>query len=121
MSSGKNLQILINNNRGTRNNVELSRDGGGNPKPSRLQQLATKPLTGFPEAETIRGLARALNVTYSSVISAIAADVGLPMGLPDQSALVLAGAGELPSSSQELLLNMSRELQRLAGATQQVN
>lgn len=117
MSEGKALRRLINERRGDRNNSELSRDCGGIPTQSRLQQLANKPIKTFPDPDTIRGLARGLNVTIEQVISACAADLDLPMGAPDDSALVLGGARYLPDSSQQLLVSLSREMQRLTDVT----
>lgn len=111
MSESKALQSLIRNLRGDRNNVELSRDCGGIPTQSRLQQISTSPIRLFPDPETILGLARGLNVTVGEVVGACAKDLGLNMGGPDESALVLAGARDLPDSAQNLLVNMSRELQ----------
>jgi hypothetical protein len=116
MSESKALQSLIKNLRGERNNVELSRDCGGIPTQSRLQQISTSPIKLFPDPDTIRGLARGLNVTIGEVIGACAKDLGLNMGGPDESALVLAGARALPESSQTLLINISRELQNLASS-----
>lgn len=116
MPEGKALQSLIKNLRGERNNVELSRDCGGLPTQSRLQQISTAPIKLFPDPDTIRGLARGLNVTVGEVIGACAKDLGLNMGGPDESALILAGARELPESSQQILVSMSRELQNLAAA-----
>jgi hypothetical protein len=114
MTEGTALRALIRNLRGDRNNVELSRDCGGYPTPSRLQQLSTTPIKLFPDPETIRGLSRGLNVTVAEVIGACAKDIGLNMGGPDESALMLSGARDLPESSQQILIAMSRELQNLA-------
>lgn len=117
MSEGKALRHLIAARRGDRNNNELSRDCGGIPTQSRLQQLANNAIKTFPDPDTIRGLARGLNVTVEQVVSACAADLNLPMGSPDDSSLVLGGARYLPESSQQILVNLSREMQRLADAT----
>lgn len=116
MSEGKALRRLIIERRGDRTNVELSRDCGGIPTQSRLQQITTNDIKVFPDPETIRGLARGLNVTIENVISACAADLGLNMGAPDDSALMIGGARELPESSQQLLISMAREMLRLADA-----
>jgi hypothetical protein len=117
MAEGQSLRVLIKNLRGERNNLELSRDCGGIPTQSRLQQISTSPIKLFPDPDTIRGLARGLNVTVGEVIGACAKDLGLNMGGPDESALVLAGARDLPESSQTVLISMSRELQHLAAAS----
>lgn len=115
-TEGKALRSLIRNLRGERNNVELSRDCGGYPTSSRIQQMSTQPIKVFPDPDTIRGLARGLNVSVGEIIGACAKDLGLNMGGPDESSLLLAGARELPESSQKLLISMSRELQSLASA-----
>ena len=117
MPEGKALRNLITNWRGDRNSLELSRDCGGIPTQSRLQQMANKPIKLFPDPDTIRGLARGLNVTVEQVVAACAADLDLPMGSPDESALVIGGARALPESSQQLLVTLSREMLRLSDAT----
>lgn len=117
MSEGKALRNLIHTRRGDRTNLDLSKDAGGIPTQSRWQQLANKPMKLFPDPDTIRGIARALNVTVEQVISACAADLDLPMGTPDESALVLGGARSLPESSQQLLVTLSREMLRLSDST----
>lgn len=117
MSEGTALRALIRNLRGDRNNVELSRDCGGYPTASRLQQISNNPIKLFPDPDTIRGLARGLNVTHAEVVGACAKDIGLSMGGPDESALVLSGARDLPESSQQVLIAMSRELQNLAAVS----
>jgi len=114
MAEGTALRTLIRNLRGERNNVELSRDCGGIPTQSRLQQISTSPIKLFPDPDTIRGLARGLNVSVSEVIGACAKDLGLNVGGPDESALLLSGARELPESSQQVIITLSREMQRLA-------
>lgn len=117
MSESSSLRSLIRNLRGDRNNLELSRDCGGYPTQSRLQQISTAPIKLFPDPDTIRGLARGLNVTVAEVLGACAKDLGLNVGTPDESALVLAGARELPESSQAVLIAVSREFQHLAERT----
>ena len=117
MPEGKAVRGLIASRRGDRNNAELSRDCGGIPTQSRLQQLANAPIKTFPDPDTIRGLARGLNVTIEQVIAACASDLNLPMGAPDDSALVLGGARYLPESSQQILVNLSREMLRLHETT----
>lgn len=113
MSEGKKLRRLIIERRGDRSNPELSRDCGGIPTPSRLQQITSQNIKVFPDPETIRGLARGLNVTIETVVSACAADLELNMGSPDDSALIIGGARELPESSQQLLISLAREMLRL--------
>lgn len=117
MSEGKAVRRLIESRRGDRNNAELSRDCGGIPTQSRLQQMANKAIKTFPDPDTIRGLARGLNVTVEQVVTACASDLDLPMGTPDDSSLVLGGARYLPESSQQMLVSLSREMLRLADVT----
>jgi hypothetical protein len=121
MSEGKALRALIAARRGDRNNAELARDSGAVPTQSRWQQLANQPIKMFPDPATIRGMARGLNVTIEELLSACARDLGLQTGTPDESALVLAGARSLPESSQQLLVNLSREMQRLADVKNPTN
>ena len=111
---GTGLRALIRNLRGDRNNAELSRDCGGFPTQSRLQQISTLPIKVFPDPDTIKGLARGLNVSVWEVVAACSKDLGLNVGGPDESDLLLAGARDLPESSQRILISMSRELQHLA-------
>lgn len=113
MSESTALRSLIRNLRGDRNNLELSRDCGGIPTQSRLQQISTAPIKLFPDPDTIKGLARGLNVTVGEIVSVCARDLGLNMGSSDESALVLAGARELPESAQSVLIAVSREFQHL--------
>ncbi|WP_285240103.1 hypothetical protein [Pseudarthrobacter sp. MEB009] len=108
------LRLLLDANRGDRNNIELSRDCGGVPTHSRIQQIGNRPMRVFPDPPTLKGLARGLNVTVEQIIAACAADLDLPMGAPDSSALVLGGARSLPESSQQLLVSLSREMMRLS-------
>lgn len=121
MAEGTALRSLIRNLRGDRNNAELSRDCGGIPTQSRLQQISTMPIKLFPDPETIKGLARGLNVSVGEVVAACAKDLGLNVGGPDQSDLLLAGARALPESSQRVLITMSRELQDLASRAKTTN
>ena len=116
MPEGKALRRLINERRGDRSNLQLSRDSGGIPTQSRWQQIANKPIKLFPDPDTIRGIARGLNVTVEQVIAACAEDLELPMGRPDESALILGGARSLPESSQQILVTLSREMLRLSDA-----
>lgn len=121
MSESAALRTLIRNRRGDRNNAELSRDCGGIPTQSRLQQITTMPIKVFPDPATLKGLARGLNVSVWEVVSACAKDLGLGGGGPGDSDLFLAGARDLPESSQRLLISMSRELQDLAAKAKSSN
>lgn len=113
MQDPKALRTLIHRLRGDRNNLELSRDCGGVPTQSRLQQISTAPIKLFPDPDTIKGLARGLNVTVGEIVAVCARDLGLNVGTADESALVLAGARDLPESAQSVLIAVSREFQHL--------
>ena len=121
MAEGTALRSLIRNLRGDRNNAELSRDCGGIPTQSRIQQMANLPIKLFPDPATMKGLARGLNISVWEVVAACAKDLDLGIGGPGESDLFLAGARDLPESSQRLLISMSRELQDLAAQAKATN
>lgn len=121
MSEHKSLRNLINSLRGDRSNLQLSKDCGGVPTQSRLQQMSTQPIKLFPDPDTIKGLARGLNISVGEVVASCARDLDLNMGGPDESALILAGARDLPESSQAILISLSRELQNLAATNRARN
>lgn len=112
MSDTETLQRLIADAKGTKSYARLSRDCGGNPSTNRLQAMATGTVRAFPDADTIRGLSRGLNVSTTRIVLAAARSVGLEVSAADTSELVLQGAGNLPSESKELLVSMSRQLQQ---------
>lgn len=109
------LASLINTRKGVRTYVQLSRDCGGLPTHKGLQQMATRRLREFPQPDTIRGLARGLNVLESDIIDVCARDVGLRVGSVSDDDLVLPHARRLPASAQDALAAMSRELLKLHG------
>ncbi|WP_024817050.1 hypothetical protein [Arthrobacter sp. 31Y] len=109
------LASLITRRRGARTYVELSRDCGGKPTHKALQQMVTRKLKNFPDPDTIRGLARGLNVLESDVVDVCAREVGLRVGVELEDGLVLAHARRLPASAQDALASMSRELLKLNG------
>ena len=109
------LASLINRRRGARTYVELSKDCGGKPTHKALQQMVTRQLKNFPDPDTIRGLARGLNVLESDVVDVCAREVGLRVGIELEDGLVLAHARSLPASAQDVLASMSRELLKLHG------
>lgn len=112
------LAHLIIHRKGTRSYERLSKDAGGYPTANRIQQLATRPLQSkFPDPDTIRGLARALGVPITEVVLAAARSVGLPVTSEEPTALTIAGAGELPEASQELILGLARQLSKMASPT----
>lgn len=104
------LETLILDRKADRSYDELSRACGGNPTGKRLHQITSAGIKNFPDPETIKGLARGLNVTTVDVLLSIARSLDIPVGEPD-GALVLQGAGNLPHTAQEALINLSHEFQ----------
>lgn len=109
------LASLISRRRGSRTYVELSKDCGEKPTHKALQQMVTRRLKNFPDPDTIRGLARGLNVLESNVVDVCALEVGLKVGIDVEDSLVLAHARRLPASAQDVLASMARELLKLHG------
>ena len=115
--SGPSLADLIADRKGSRSYGQLAIDCGDYPTRKRLQQLASQPLTNFPDPDTIRGLVRGLGVSATEITLSCARSVGLSVGSQvDPDSLEIAGAGHLPPSAQEVLLVLAREMQHLAGA-----
>ncbi|MCM6777750.1 hypothetical protein NDR87_30125 [Nocardia sp. CDC159] len=71
------LDQLIRMAKGGRSYAALSRDTGGTLGAARWQQLATKPLRGFPDPSSIASIAQALRVPERTVVLAIAESLGL--------------------------------------------
>lgn len=110
------MQRMIADRKGDRTYERLSRDCGGVPTTNRAHGMATKPMKSFPDADTMVGLARGLNASVTDVVLACAASVGLTVNRgPDPEGLVLHGAGNLPQSAQDALVDVSRQMQSLAG------
>lgn len=110
------IETLILNHKGDRSYDKMARDCGGIPTAKRLHQMVSRPIRNFPDPDTIKGLARGLQVPASEVVAAIARTLGIDMG-EEPTALVLPGAKTLPQSSQDLLMNMSTEMQELQHLT----
>lgn len=110
MEKEPNLAALINLRKGDRSYERLSRDCGGNPSRARLQQIATGELKEFPDPETIQCLSRGLGATVTDIILASARSLGLNVAIGDPEALVVAGAGALDPSAQDVILGVAREL-----------
>lgn len=110
MEKEPTLAALINQRKGTRSYVRLSRDCGGNPSRARLQQMATQKLREFPDPETIQCLSRGLGATVTEIILASARSLGLSVAVGDPGALVVAGAGNLSPGAQDVILGLAREL-----------
>lgn len=109
----RSLQALILDKKGDRSYERVSRDCGGTPTRNALQKLATSRTRAFPDRDTLLGLQRGLPAAMPELLSACAISMGL---LDDASApgtLVLRGAGDLPTSAQKLLIDLSHEMQRL--------
>src|SRR6184192_1627626 len=107
------LARLIAQRKGDRSFKRLSADCGGTPTANRLQQMATKDISAFPDPETIRGMAMGLGTTITEVTLAVARSLGLNVTSGEPDALIVAGAGTLPAEAQEAILAVSREMQRL--------
>jgi hypothetical protein len=108
--TGPTLAQLIAERKGERSYGRLADDCGNYPTRKRLQQLATSDLHTFPDPDTIRGLGLGLGASVTEVTLACARSIGLPVAGSDPTELCIAGAGELPSASQELLLSLARDL-----------
>lgn len=104
------LRELILNRKGTRSFDDLSKACGGSPTGKRLHQLVSRPMKNFPDPDTIKGLARGLNVSQTEVLLAAARSLGLRVTEADDTVLVLQEAGTLPQDRQELLMSISRAL-----------
>jgi len=114
-TTGPTLAELITERRGERSYGRLAQDCGGYPTAKRLQQLVAKPLTNFPDPDTIRGLVLGLGCSATEITLAAARSAGLPVVAgEDPSALTIAGAGLLPPHAQEALLDLAREMMKLA-------
>jgi hypothetical protein len=111
---GRSLQALILDKKGDRSYERVSRDCGGTPTRNALQKLATSPTKAFPDKVTLLGLQRGLPASIDELLSACAVSMGLLDDSRNSSNLVIRGAGELPTSSQQLLISLSTEMQRLA-------
>jgi transcriptional regulator with XRE-family HTH domain len=106
----RGLRHLIESKRAGRTIASLSDACGGDPTPRRLQQIIADGIDAFPKANTIRGLAAGLGVSVTDVVLACAISLGLDVEDGDGDSLVLAGAGNLPPSSRQLLQRMAGEL-----------
>jgi len=114
------LARLIAQRKGDRSFKRLSTDCGGTPTANRLQQMATKDISAFPDPETIRGIAMGLGTTITDVTLAVARSLGLNVSSAEPDALIVAGAGALPAEAQEIILGVSREMQRMFRLTRRL-
>lgn len=102
------LEALILNHKGDRSFDDLSRACGGSPTGKRLHQMVSRPMKNFPDPDTIKNLARGLNVSPTEIVLATARSLGIRVGPTDDTALVLHEAGTLPLDRQQLLISVSR-------------
>lgn len=72
-----NLRELIAAHRHHRTYTQLEHDGGSILGAARWAQLATGELRGFPSPESLRCIARALDVTEETVLLAVGASLGI--------------------------------------------
>ena len=104
------LEALILNHKGDRSFDDLSRACGGSPTGKRLHQMVTRPMRNFPDPDTIKNLARGLNVPATDIVLATARSLGIRVAPTDDTALVLQEAGTLPRERQQLLVDIARAL-----------
>lgn len=112
-STQPNLAQLILTKKGDRTYAKLARDCGGAPTDRRLNGMVMRPISQFPDIETMRGLAIGLRVDVSEVVLAASRSLGLQIGGSNPGALIVHGAGHLPDSAQEALISMAAELMKL--------
>lgn len=105
------IQNLILDRKGDRSNEALSRDCGGRPTGNAIWKILQGELRGFPDVDTIQGLARGLKVPAREVLHAYARSLGLDIGTAEEpDYLPLPGAQKLPAEAQETLMTMSQTL-----------
>ena len=93
--------------------MDLSNDCGGVPSDKRIHQIINATMKNFPDPETIRGLAKGLRTSESTIIRAASRSLSLEVDDDTGSNLILDGAGNLPLSSQNALRAISAELLNL--------
>ncbi|WP_394253681.1 hypothetical protein [Arthrobacter pityocampae] len=104
------IQNLILNKKGDRSYERLARDCGHEIKSRALHAAATKQTRAFADPDTIRGLSQGLNVPVVDIIRAYSVSLGLPVAADEKGILRVVGGGDLPESSQNLIVSMAREL-----------
>lgn len=72
-----NLQDLIAQHKGKRSYATLANASGGLAKAASLQAIATKEAASFPNADTLKGIAAALNLHINDVVLAAGRSAGL--------------------------------------------
>lgn len=108
-----NLAQLILTKKGTRSYAKLSKDCGGSPTDRRLNSMVVRPISQFPDIDTMRSLAIGLRVDVSEVVLAAARSLGLQVAETHPGALIVPGAGHLPESAQEAVISMAAELLKM--------
>ena len=104
------LESLILNHKGDRSFDDLSRACGGSPTGKRLHQIVSRPMKNFPDPETIKNIARGLNLPATEILLAAARSLGIRVAPSDETSLTLQEAGLLPRAQQQLLIEISRAL-----------
>lgn len=84
--SAVDIRELIDATKGDRSYADLAKASGNKPTRQRWQQLHTQQPKGFPEPESIQGIAAALHVTPLAVVHAFASSFGI--AIKEQSRLV---------------------------------
>lgn len=111
------IQNLILDRKGDRSNEALSRDCGGRPTGNAIWKILQGELRGFPDVDTIQGLAKGLKVPAREVLHAYARSLGLDIGTDEEpDSLALPGAQKLPAEAQDTLITMSQTLLNAYGA-----
>lgn len=91
-------------------NAELSRLANGKPQPMQWARMRAGGAAGFPTPDTIRTLARVLNVSTRDVVLASARSCGLTVGGVEGLDLVIADGKLLPATTQEAILTIARDM-----------
>lgn len=108
---GPNFQQLVLTHKQDDSYETISKRAGGVPKARALQSIVKDGFTRWPTAETFAGLSRALNVSQRELVLAAARTLGIDVEDENPNDLLLIGAKRLPYESQQMLVDMSVELQ----------
>lgn len=108
---GPNFQQLVLTHKKDDSYETISKRAGGVPKARALQSIVKDGFTRWPSAETFAGLSRALNVSQRELVLAAARTLGIDVEDENPNDLLLIGAKRLPYESQQMLVEMSVELQ----------
>lgn len=109
---GVDLGQLIDTHRGRRSYADLSRDCGDIPSAKRLQQIVTQSMKAFPDADTVRALARGLRLSQSVIVLAAAESLGLDVRktAPRVVELLPAAADELSEQQAAAIAHLVRTI-----------